>query len=36
MTKRSLAVGERLQQSVTKLQERATGHVDPLEVEEEP
>jgi amino acid transporter len=32
MTKRSLPVGERLQQSVTKLQERATGYTDPLEV----
>jgi nucleotide-binding universal stress UspA family protein len=36
MTKRSLDVGERLQQSVTKLQERATGYTDPLEVDETP
>ncbi|WP_255197099.1 universal stress protein [Halorarius litoreus] len=31
MTKRSLDVGTRLQQSVDKLQERATGRVNPLE-----
>jgi hypothetical protein len=30
MTKRSIDVGTRLQQSIEKLRERATGHVDPL------
>ncbi|AUV82261.1 hypothetical protein C2R22_11910 [Salinigranum rubrum] len=30
VTKRALDVGDRLQQSVTKLGERATGRVDPL------
>ncbi len=36
MTKRSLDVGDRLKQSVTKLGERATGRVDPLEGGAEP
>jgi nucleotide-binding universal stress UspA family protein len=36
MTKRALDVGDRLQQSVTKLGERASGRVDPLEGPAEP